>query len=252
MRLPSSGEPEALVVGVYPSAFHVAWTPPGHNGRPLIGSLAVDVEPVVFWAGDDPTPADEFERWVRDVGFDPERHGRTRPGHNGPSGTGLVSEILTPLGLDAAQVAFSDAVPWFFVKYGKGSQGAAIAERFAPLAEQLGVHPGSLPTRPRTSELPKIAGGDRRRDTFRAELLEAGAPLIITLGQEAVDALGAVADDSTGLPRRLAPEAYGRRGSVAMDGYRFEVLPLAHPGFLRQTNDQVWRAAFDGWKLNPT
>lgn len=81
MRLPER-RPEALLVGVYPSAFHVAYAPPGHSGRPLIGSLAVDVEPVVFWDGAAPTPAAEFERWLLDVGFDPEHHGAVRPGHN--------------------------------------------------------------------------------------------------------------------------------------------------------------------------
>lgn len=114
------------------------------------------------------------------------------------------------------------------MKYGEGSQGAAIAERFAPVAEQLGVHPGSLPARPNTKELPKIAAGDKRRASFRAELLEADAPLIVTLGQEAVDALGAIVDDSTSLPGKLAPQNYGQRGTVTVDGHRFEVLPLAH------------------------
>jgi hypothetical protein len=237
-----------LVVGVYPSAFHVAWSPPGHTGRPLISSLAVDVEPIVFWDGTDPTPSQVFGRWLLDVSFDPERHGSAYPGHNGPSGAGLVDEILTPLGLDPMQVAFTDAVPWFFTKRGRGSQGAAIADRFLPVAGHLGVNPGSLPTRPSTKELPKIAAGDKRRDSFRAELLEADAPLIVTLGQEAVDSVGAIADDSTGLPRRLAPQGYGRRGALTIEGHRFEVLPLAHPGFLRQTNAPAWREAFDGWK----
>ena len=189
MRVPERGLPEVLVVGVYPSAFHVAWSPPlaldrrapEARRRPLISSLAVDVEPTVFWNGIRPSPADVFDAWMAASEFDHGAHGMVRPGVNGPSGAGLIAEFLGPLRVDAARCAFTDAVPWFFVKSDAKGQGAAIRDRFAPVAEVLGVHVGSLPPRPTRRNLVAIAAGDERRDSLRDELSEAQAPLVITL-----------------------------------------------------------------------
>ena len=99
---PAHGDAELLVIGVYPSAFHVAWSPPpaadprdgSKRSRPFVGSLAVDVEPVVFWDGLNPSPADLLVQWKAMVKFDPERHGTVRLGTNGPSGAGLVEHYL--------------------------------------------------------------------------------------------------------------------------------------------------------------
>jgi hypothetical protein len=237
---------------VYPSAFHVAWSPPGHAGRrAAISSLAVDVEPTVFWDGKSPSPADLLIDWKTAVGFDADRHGTVRPGHNGPSGVGLEERILAPLDLDPSSVAFTDAVPWFFVKDGAGSQGAAIAERFAPWAEGTGIDPGSLPKRPSIRDLPKLAGAQPRRTTLRHEIMSIGAPLVITLGQEALDAIRYIADEVAGVQRTLAPDGYGRIGALEIDGRRFDLLPVAHPGFLRQTKRPDWLAAFGRWEATP-
>src|SRR3954449_1131424 len=103
----STGACHVLVVGVYPSAFHIAWSPPPAvdpraveaRGRPFIASLAVDVEPTVFWDGIEPTSYDELARWKHALAFEPEVHGSATVGNNGPSGAGLVARILEPLGL---------------------------------------------------------------------------------------------------------------------------------------------------------
>lgn len=243
------GSSVALVVGVYPSAFHVAWSPPGHAGRrAAISSLAVDVEPTVFWDGKHPSPAELLIDWKAAVEFDADRHGTVRPGHNGPSGVDLEARILAPLELDPSRVALTDAVPWFFVKHGAGSQGAAIADRFAPWAEGNGVDPGSLSKRPSVRELPKLAGAEPRRATLRHEIVSIGAPLVITLRQEAVDAIRCVADEVTGVQRTLTPDGYGRIGALGIGGRRFDLLPVAHPGFLRQTKRPEWLAAFGRWE----
>lgn len=123
----------------------LTWTPPHdldprpaeQRRRPLIASLAVDVEPVVFWDGTEPSWAELLERWTSRIGFDPDRHGQVRPQHNGPSGAGVIDRVLAPLGLPTGQVAFTDAVPWFFVKTGKGSQGEAIADETAGHQDRL-------------------------------------------------------------------------------------------------------------------
>jgi hypothetical protein len=254
MRRPS-GEAHALVVGVYPSAFHIAWSPPSHldprlvtqRARPYIGSLAVDVEPIVFWNGQSPSPAELLEQWKVGVGFTDE-HGIATVGNNGPSGAGLVVNVLEPLGLDADDVAFTDAVPWFFVKDGAGSQGEAIRERFGPIAASIGAAQGSIPKRPTTRQLVELANGPLRRDALRAELVEAAEPLVITLGQEALDAIRAVADRCDGVQVRLAPsDDYGSRGHLVVGGHRMRLLPLVHPGFQRQTARQDWKEQLKRW-----
>jgi hypothetical protein len=246
---------EALVVGAYPSAFHVAWTPPhgcdlrdeAMRTRPLIAALAVDVEPVVFWDGLNPSPAVELQRWMAAVAFDQTRHGVVRPARNGPSGTGVTDHVLGRLDIDISSVAFTDVVPWYFVKRGVGSQGEAMASRFAPVAERLGVHPGSLPTRPSRRQLVEIAASAERRDALRAEIIQAEAPLVVTLGQEALDALRDIADEVAGVQSRLAPNGYGEIGYLRVDGRRYDLLPLVHPGFRRQTSDPRWVDAFEAW-----
>lgn len=222
--------------------------PRGHQrGRSLVASLAVDVEPVVFWDGVAPAPREELERWKRDVGLDEARHGKVSVGHNGPSGEGLVANGLAPLRLDTSAVAFTDAVPWFFVKGGRGSQGGAIASRFAPLAMRLQVEAGSPSLRPSARGMVELAASSERRARLRQEVIEAGAPLAITLGQEALDAMRAVADDTHGGQPRLAPEGYGTVGHLTIDSHRCELLPLVHPGFQRQTTDSRWRHTFEAW-----
>jgi hypothetical protein len=253
---PASGNAKALVVGVYPSAFHVAWSPPAQfdprdpsrRRRPFIGSLAVDVEPTVFWDGHDPTPARILEQWRQAVGFDDDLHGQVTIGNNGPSGAAVVREVLLPLNLHPEEVAFTDVVPWFFVKDGKGSQGEAMRQRFAPLAGPLGVALGSLPNRPTTGALVELASTGARREPLRHEILAAAAPLVITLGQEAVDAIRKVADQWHGTETRLEPSGYGTRVRFTIESITKDLLPLVHPGFARQTNRPAWRSALDSWK----
>ena len=61
MRMSSSVHAKVVVVGVYPSAFHVKWTAPQRLGGGKIAAMAVDVEPVVFWDGDQADFAERVE-----------------------------------------------------------------------------------------------------------------------------------------------------------------------------------------------
>ena len=238
----------ALIVGIYPSAFHVAWSPPGTTSRrPLIGSLAVDVEPTVFWNGAEPSPEVLLDQWKTEVGFNESRHGTVSVEHNGPSSLGLERNVLIPLRLADDEVAFTNVVPWFFVKSGRGSKGEAIKQRFEPFGIENGVDPGSLPPRPTPHQLVEIARSDNRRDSLRAEILEADAPVVVTLGQEALDSVRAVTDRCAGVQSRLAPAGYGTRGEVVIGSTTFELLPLAHPGFVRQTTRADWKDALAQW-----
>lgn len=215
--------------------------------RPFIAALAVEVEPVVFWDGKAPAPEQLFEDWARTVGFTDE-HGRAAASpSNGPSGAGLVEHYLAPLGLSPSNVSFTDVVPTFFTKDGPGSQGAAIAERFAPIATQLGVHEGSLPLRPKPAALVRYAV-ETQRDRVRSELREAGAPLVITLGQESADVIRQIVDRSEGAQVRLSADGYGEPGTITIGGYTAEWIPLAHPGVIRTSNG-VWSATHAAWEL---
>jgi uracil-DNA glycosylase len=133
------------------------------------------------------------------------------------------------------------------VKHGKGSQGDAMEKRFAPIAAQMDVPAGSIPRRPTAKGLVSIATSDERREGLRREILDAGAPLVITLGQEALDAVAGVADQVDGIEERLEPSSYGRFGRLHIDGKSFELLPLVHPGFQRQTSNRAWKEAIEAW-----
>lgn len=248
MRMPVNGPAAALVIGVYPSAFHVTW----RRERVRIAALAVDVEPAVFWNGQDPTPEDVFKGWKSSVAFRDE-WGLVSPGQNGPSGNVLETEILQPLGLDPEAIAFTDAVPWYFVKGGKGSQGKAIS-RFAPFAAKAGVHPGSLPSRPSEADLVKIVTQTERRESLCDEITHAGAPVLITLGGEALAAVCGVADSVENVQPTIGVEGYGAVGHVTVAGRTMIFRPLAHPGLLRQklTKDPAdanpWKKAHLHWR----
>lgn len=253
---PATGDAELLVILVYLSAFHVAWSPPlgldprpeSKRSRPFVGSLAVDVEPVVFWDGQDPSPAELLDQWKAMVDFDPERDGSVRVGTNGPSGAELIEHYLEPLGVTPSAVAYTDAVPWYFVKHGKGSQGKAV-ERYNELAAELGRLPADLPKRPTRAQIRDTARHDRF-DSLREEIVAAGADRVITLGQEALDAVRVVADDVGDAPVKLVVDGYGESRDLTIDGTTLEWVPLVHPGFLRQTKSTEWRDAVAGWKAS--
>ena len=246
-----------LVVGVYPSAFHVRWTPPVDAVAPLprerrsptVGSLAVDVEPVVFWDGRTPSPREQLAVWAEHLDHDEATHGRIGFGTNGGSGRFVVDELLAPLGFDADDAAVTDVVPWVFVHPGRCSQGAAMAW----FNDCLGARfpPGTLPRRPKESELVAMARTPELADLLRRDVLDAEAPLVITLGNEALAALLAVADRNVSVPEVLSPKRYGRRGSIVLGGTTFDVLPLAHPGMQQKRSSPAWRAALDGWREAP-
>ncbi|MGE0508326.1 MAG: hypothetical protein AB7Q42_05315 [Acidimicrobiia bacterium] len=244
------------MLGAYPSAFHIVWTPPTPpRGAPAstiaaFPALAVDVEPEVFWDGSNPSPATLLDDWLRDVGFKPA-WGVASVGTNGPSGKGLVSEYLDPLGIDMGTAWVTDAVPWYFVKMGAKSQGDSIKKRFNPIAERLRITAGDLPARPNPRAFVEIAL-ETQRGRLREELVDVAAPLVITLGQEAADTLVALVDRSShpGTSDRLQPDdTYGLQGEVAIGGWSAVWLRLAHPGLIRQAKQvSPWRVSHDAWK----
>jgi hypothetical protein len=225
----------AVVLGVYPSALHVRWTHP----RCHVAALAVDEEPWPFWDGAD--QAERIERWRRDVGWQ-EEWGRVDPvGRlNGSSGRAVRDQVLQPLGIGPDDVWLTDALPFFLVHRGPRTQGAAMAERYDACVHSRGLPVRQLPDRPTRARLVERAVVEER-PRLVDELTASGAPLLVTLGDEALGVAAGLVDGA--LPRRLPRTDYGRRHPVAVQGRPLEVLPLEHPG--QRGND--WAQAHEAW-----
>ncbi len=226
----------AFVLGVYPSALHVRWTHPQYR----VAALAVAPEPWPFWDG-----ADEDERvsaWRDQVGWQ-EPWGKAEPAGrlNGSSGQAVRDRVLQPLGLALDTVWLTDALPFFHVHRGSGTQGAAMSERYDAFARDAGLPLHNLPDRPSVDALIRRSV-EQEGQRLTAELTESGTPLLITLGNEALAVAAALLQED--LPSKLRQDGhYGSRLSVRVAGRALEVLPLVHPG---QRSD-AWQAAHQRW-----
>ncbi|HEY1574606.1 MAG TPA: hypothetical protein VGG05_24960, partial [Pseudonocardiaceae bacterium] len=89
----------------------------------MVGALAVDEEPTVFWDGVD--AARRIEQWQRTVGWEPGWGSIAAAGGNGSSGRHVVDHVLRPLGIAPEQVYFTDCLPTYFIKPGSGGQAEA-------------------------------------------------------------------------------------------------------------------------------
>jgi hypothetical protein len=261
MRRPSAtGSTEVLLIGVYPSAWHVRWTPPEcathHFTRRGIGALAVDIEPEVFWDGADDDFTTEVSEWCRAVGFiegdDPGQHGHIEqksPPANGSSGAKIRPHYLDPVGVAIGRTAFTDIYPVFMVKHTAASrtqptkrrqQGDAIMEEYDPLAGVMGKQIFTLPKRLSTRDLPHKAIENFGKKLL-VEFVETKPALVISLGEEVWNALrmwpGMRAKHPAVSFRDLKGPRYGERGEIIGDGHAAQWLPLIHPGLLRQSLD---------------
>jgi hypothetical protein len=266
---------EAAIVGVYPSAWHVAWTAPPGLASPgikgAVAALAVDVEPTVFWDGSADDFAQRLEGWRQAVGFVEERHGAIgsrSPSTNGSSGKKVVERYLAPLGIGAERATYTDVFPVFQVKSSGGArreQGDAIRDEYDSVAARLGAPPCSLRARIPKSKLPAVAAstfGER----LVADLAESEAPLIITLGDEVWATLLAIPSLRARPPANSFSDLYGERygvlGSLMVRGREVAWLPMVHPGLLKGTGDvdtvidprtrsvQGWSALHARWAMS--
>ncbi|MGH9133408.1 MAG: hypothetical protein ACRDZZ_05690, partial [Ilumatobacteraceae bacterium] len=126
----------------------------------------------------------------------------------------------------------------------------AMRNRYDKVAPKLEREPASIPKRPSAHAMVELARSDERRDSLRAEVLDAHPKAIVTLGQEAIDGLAAVADAQAGVPSRLTPDSeYGLDARVTIDGDDFLVIPLVHPGLLRQAAAGArWSVSHTRWE----
>jgi len=128
-------------------------------------------------------------------------------------------------------------VPWFFVKRRAGAsqprqQFDAITEDYAPFAARVGLPEANLPLRLSEAKLAAYAV-ENRRAHIRAEILESGAGILITLGEEPRFVIERIADRVSGrVTRRLTTgmAGYEDAGSLVLDGREIEWWALKHPG----------------------
>lgn len=229
------GSADLVVLGVYPSALHVRWRRP--DGA-TIGALAVDDEPEVFWDGAD--AAQRIDRWRADVGWSEEWGSVGLAGGNGSSGRVVIDDVLEPLGVRPGRTYFTDCLPFYFMKSGKGSQGQRIADVYQPFAAEHGLPSAHLPPRPKPADLIQRTINEES-DELRQQIKDAGSARIVTLGQEAADVLAAVAE--VGPVELRADEAYGAPLAVIVGDARLEWLPLTHPG----NRTPAWRVRHQQW-----
>lgn len=250
MRMPAAGTAQVMVIGVYPSAWHVRWTAPTHLRHPDrtggVAALAVDVEPEVFWNGDGADYPARVARWKEETKFvegdDAGQHGTLgvkSPPTNGSSGGKVEGRYLAALGITSSQAAFTDVCPVFFAKYGgakRRPQGTAILQEYNAIAGELGMPPATLPRRPPAKALVARAveeyGGLLVTDLERAD-----APLVVTLGDEVLQTLRQLPALAPKPPAETLTELYdrdlyGAEGILEVNGRRVRWLPLAHPGLL--------------------
>lgn len=231
-----TGPARAIVLGVYPSALHVQWTHPSYR----VAALAVSPEPWPFWDGRD--EAERIVRWQQEVGWRQE-WGQVRPvGRlNGSSGKAVAERVLAPLGLTLQQAWLTDALPFFHVHRGAGTQGAAMSERYDTFARERGLQEHQLPDRPAVDELVRRAVEEEGVRLLQ-ELQDAAAPLLITLGNEALRVAARLLDGS--LPTALtAGHGYGEAHTAVLGRRTIDVLPLVHPG----QRSRLWTATHDAW-----
>jgi uracil-DNA glycosylase len=206
----------------------------------------------VRWAQRPPSPTDA----PADPSPDPCRHtpapatthsttANSSPepaGGNGRSGRQVVDHVLQPLGVAPEDVFFTDCLPTYFIKTGTTSQATAIREVYDPFAAAQSplLPPADLPTRPSPPNLVRRAIA-QEGPTLRKQIIQAAAPTIVTLGQEAADVLAGIAGTDR-VPLALGSD-YGRARALTVAGHQLRWVPLVHPG----NRSNAWRRQHQRW-----
>jgi hypothetical protein len=174
---------------------------------------------------------------------------------NGTSGVAVIQDALEPLGIAPRAVAFSDIVNRFFVKRSQPrDQGMLHDDIYTPflqsLAEAGAFQPPvvMLPARPSPAALVALATAEHA-ERLVCEIDTSGAPVLLTLGEEARQVLAAIASSSSGPPtnqlRASAPD-YGHPGTVTIGNTERQWRALVHPG----QRSEPWRDARSRWKTS--
>ena len=226
-----------FVLGVYASAVHARWI--GADGRTRINAVAVASEPEIFWCG-----GAESAQTIIDRIKLPHEAGRlvpAREGLNGPSGMALDELFLKPLGLARSDTWLCDLVPYSCMN---SSQERALERSYDPVRESLGLPEYDWP------RLPTVLATEARRREIEAELIDFGADIVITLGDQPLKWFTRHYGTAGSLGRygRTSAE-YGQLHSFHVGGREMQLLPLAHPRQAGRlgSHSSTWAALHGDW-----
>jgi uracil-DNA glycosylase len=237
----ASGSRPVFVLGAYPSALHVQWTPP--QGYKRIRAIAVDNEPEPFWNGEG--EEERIERWKRAVKFDPAVMGevRTAGSLNGRSGRWVEENVLEPLGVGKGDAWITDALDTYRCS---AALAARLLDTYDEFAMRAGLPGARLPRHPDEKQI-ILESLEKHTRRLMAELEACRPDRIVTLGNAALAVMLELSPRVAGAElRRLSAEAgYGRPTTLRLGTRRVELLPLAHPAAPRryQTAHEAWKAA---------
>lgn len=232
-RVPSDGPKRCFLLGAYPSALHIRWTPPLGGGR-RVQALAVDNEPEPFWNGSN--ESERVDAWRKGVGWN-ESFGDAAPAAelNGSSGRAVEEGWLTPLGLDRSEVWLTDCLDTYHLSE---PMAKAIDSVYTPFAQAHDLPAAELPRHPDEEVIVRGAQNER----LRAELAAAQPEILITLGNAALRVMRSLT--GTAGPTSLVRDAnYGSRLSTKLDGRSVTWYALVHPGQPRED----WKSAHAVW-----
>lgn len=220
-----SGTRPVFILGAYPSALHVSWTPPQPYRR--VQAIAIDNEPEAFWNGADEDT--RVEAWKKAIRFDDERWGKISSAGalNGSSGVWVIENVLTPLRVSRGEAWITDALDTY-----RCSEGLAdrIRDTYDPFASSVGLTRARLLPHPSESDIIREAL-QRHGSRLRQELETARPDKIVTLGNAALAVIRELLPRAGGADtRRLeANEAYGTPVKLRMGERNLDLIPLAHP-----------------------
>lgn len=232
-----SGRRRVFVLGAYPSAVHVRWTPPADSGLKPVRALAVDNEPEPFWDGGDQPR--HIEAWATRL-FDDHFGTISSVGRlNGSSGRWVTERVLEPLGATRDEVWFSDCLDTYRASRG---QAKRCDDTYAPFARQLDLPPARLGGHPNEDQIVREALGEQRERLMR-ELEVVSPDLVITLGNASARVFHNLTD-LDGDESTLSHDGYGDLVHVSCLERPIQWLALTHPG-----GPKAWQETHERWVL---
>ena len=222
----------AFVLGAYPSAVHVEWTPPPGLGK-RVAALPVDNEPYPFWDG---SGMDHFvERWRSDH-FDAS-WGSVKPSTmNGSSGRVLHQRWLRPLGVDPMDYFVTDCLPTSMLSTGVAKQVTGDGV-YASLVTALGLPEVDMKPHPSEGDIVRQAALQHER--IREQILASGAEILVTLGNAAARVVQQITGHAEGV---LTEGTYRQARAIRIDRRSLTWHALVHPAVR-----PPWDARHDAW-----
>lgn len=212
---------KVFILGAYPSALHVRWSPPGDALKP-IAAIPVADEPTPFWDGLD--APQKVAKWIDGLDGRSQTWGSftVPPNLNGSSGRWVAIKVLAPLGLETNDAWITDCLDTY-------RMSSSVAKRLQDTYEMgrstHGWPPYDLGGHPSEGAIVREAV-NLHAGRLVAELTACRPEMIVTLGNAAARVMTALVGEG---PRSLKLDGYGTSVHLALDGGGVEWFPLAHP-----------------------